>query len=74
MDGNFHTHFIELIDRTLAVESLSKPPVLEQPHVLYTYADQDLEQAGDLDKLLWRMGPDNMAALQGYLLELKSAL
>ena len=74
MDGNFHGHFIRLIDQSLAVPSLSKPPTLEQPHVLYTYVDDELEQAADLDKLMWRLGPDNMAELQAYLLEFKIAL
>jgi hypothetical protein len=74
MEGNFHRHFVDLIDQSLEVPSLSKPPTLEQPHVLYTYADEDLEQAADLDKLMWRLGPDNMAELQGYLLEFKIAL
>jgi hypothetical protein len=74
MEGNFHGHFVALIDQSLAVPSLSKPPTLEQPHVLYTYADEEMEAAPDLNKLMWRLGPDNMAELQGYLLELKTAL
>lgn len=74
MEGNFHGHFVALIDQSLAVPLLSKPPTLEQPHVLYTYADEEMEAAPDLNKLMWRLGPDNMAELQGYLLELKTAL
>lgn len=74
MEGNFQTHFNALLEHALAVESLSRPPELEQPHVLYLYADDDMEQANDLDKLMWRMGPDNMNALQTYLQSFKAAL
>jgi hypothetical protein len=74
MDGNFHAHFVSLVDRALATPTLSKPPKLSQPHVLYTYSDEELEQASDLNKLMWRLGPDNMAKLQAYLRELKMAL
>ncbi len=74
MEGNFHTHFVSLIDRALATQSLSKPPELSQPHVLYTYSDEELEKASDVNKLMWRLGPDNMNKLQAYLLEFKAAL
>ncbi len=74
MEGSFHTHFISLIDRALATQSLSRPPELSQPHVLYTYSDEELEKASDINKLMWRLGPDNMKKVQAYLVEFKAAL
>jgi hypothetical protein len=74
MEGTFHTHFISLIDRALATQSLSRPPELSQPHVLYTYSDEELEKASDINKLMWRLGPDNMKRTQAYLVEFKAAL
>jgi hypothetical protein len=74
MEGSFHTHFVSLIDRALATQSLSRPPELSQPHVLYTYSDEELEKASDINKLMWRLGPDNMKKVQAYLVEFKAAL
>ncbi len=74
VDGTFHGHFSRLVDQALAVKTLSRPPALAQPHVLYVYADEELEDASDLSKLMWRLGPDNMTQLQAYLLEFKNSL
>lgn len=74
VDGTFHGHFTRVLDRAINVPTLSKPPELEQPHVLYTYADEEMEEAPDIDKLMWRLGPDQMSQVQAYLQEFKNAL
>ena len=74
LEGSFHGHVQQLIYRALAVEALPVSPALSRPHVLYTYTDARLEAAGDLEKLLWRIGPENMARLQEYLVLLNGAL
>ena len=73
-DNDFDSRLRAAIDHLLAVEPLDEPPVLEQPTVFYVYADEDLEQADDLTKLMWRLGPDNIERIQDYLRELKKAL
>lgn len=62
------------IERVLAAQPLPAPPELERPNVFYTYADPAREKASDLDKLLWRLGPDNTQRLQNYLREVQSHL
>lgn len=74
MKGSYHEHLIRLIDRAREVRPLPAAPRLRQPHVLYLYAEPHLEGASDLEKLLWRLGPDNQARLQEYLTRLKAAL
>lgn len=62
------------IDRVLAVQPLESTPELARPNVFYTYADPRLEKASDLDKLMWRLGPDNLGRLQTYLREFQAHL
>ncbi len=47
---------------------------LVRPDVLYRYQDPALEKLGPLQKQLLRMGPDNVARIQGYLVELAEVL
>lgn len=56
----------QTISQVLGAEQLSDTPALTRPSVLYRYADETLEQASDVDKLLWRMGPENSAQLQDF--------
>jgi hypothetical protein len=72
--GSFDARLKLAIDRALAVEPLAGTPTLVRPKVYYRYADPKLERASDIDKLLWRMGPDNSARLQAWLTELRAAL
>ncbi len=72
--GNFDARLKLAIDRMLAVKPLSDTPALTQPTVFYRYADPKLEAASDIDKLLWRMGPDNSARLQAWLEQVRDAL
>jgi len=73
--GSFHHRLLEAIDRVLAVEPLPDTSIkLQQPSVLYTYANADEEQASAVEKLLWRMGPDNSKRIQTKLRAIRGAL
>ena len=63
-----------MLDLMLALPILSGDVEVVQPKVFYEYADQNLEALTPLQKLVLRTGPDNVARLQVYLQELKSAL
>jgi hypothetical protein len=45
-----------------------------RPHVLYQYADADLEALSSGQKILLRMGPQHRAAVRERLNELRDAL
>lgn len=62
------------LQRVIAVKPLPAPPALARPVVFYTYADSRYENASELEKLLWRLGPDNMQRVQNYARELEQAL
>jgi len=72
----FDQRFRQTISRILGAEPLSEIDniALSRPSVLYRYTDPNLEQASDVEKLLWRMGPDNSEQLQYFLRELRYEL
>lgn len=72
--GGIDKRLRKAIERIAAVAPLDAPPLLVQPAIYYKYADSKLEAASDVDKLLWRMGPDNARRLQAYLRELEQEL
>lgn len=63
-----------VIERVLQHKPLADDALLHQPHVFYEYIDKNLENSSRLDKLLWRMGPENAALVQDYVRQLKQAL
>lgn len=69
--ATFDSRFKQAISQVLAVSPQTDTPVLVHPSVLYKYADVKLEKASDIEKLLWRMGPDNAEKLQDYLREIR---
>jgi hypothetical protein len=71
---SFDQRLQQTISQVLAADGLEKTPELVRPGVLYQYADKNLEQASDVEKLLWRMGPENTEQLQAYLRELRNQL
>lgn len=73
-DNNFDSRLRAAIDHVLAVEPLQQSPELEQPSVFYIYAEEELEEADDLTKLMWRLGPENTRRIQDYLRNLKKTL
>ncbi len=71
--GVFEQRFLLALDQVLMAEPLNTTPDLIQPSVMYKYKDVRLESASAIQKLMWRMGPDNMARVQLYLESLRQA-
>lgn len=66
-ERQFHNRLLEVIDHLLATPEVPTPIRLVRPHVLYHYADPDLEARSAGQKALIRMGPANVAALKDAL-------
>jgi hypothetical protein len=72
--GYFNDRLVQVIDNLLAAPSPHLPVSLEQPNVLYTYADPDLESLSAGQKMLIRMGPENAAVVKEKLREIRAAV
>lgn len=72
--GTFAQRLQAAFDRVEAVHSLTIQPELVQPVVYYKYADPTLENASDVEKLMWRLGPKNTQKVQDYLHKLEPEL
>jgi hypothetical protein len=70
----FNARVIEVIDDFLAAPSPPGPVPLTRPHVLYQYADPDLESLSAGQKALIRMGNANAAVIKAKLRELKAVI
>jgi hypothetical protein len=70
----FHNRALEVIDHLLATPIVEDPIRLEQPHVLYTYADPQLEALSSGQKMLIRIGPQNSRIVRDKLIEFRAAL
>jgi len=73
-DRQFHNRLIEVIDHLLATPEVQTPIRLVRPHVLYKYADPDLEARSAGQKALIRMGPEHLATLKDKLRALRVEL
>jgi hypothetical protein len=73
-DGEFHVRLLEVLDHLSATPEPDGAPSLVRPHVLYQYADADLEALSSGQKILLRMGPQHRAAVRERLNELRDAL
>ncbi|AKH69234.1 Protein of unknown function (DUF3014) [Spongiibacter sp. IMCC21906] len=71
---SFDNQFRTTVEHMLFVEPISANAKLKQPKVFYEYVDPKLENADALSKWMWRLGPENMEALQAWLKELQSYL
>ncbi len=70
----FHNRALEIIAHLLATPRVDEPIRLTQPHVLYKYADPQLEALSSGQKILLRIGPANAAVIRAKLIELRAAL
>jgi hypothetical protein len=70
----FNDRLIEVIDHLLATPDLQGRIALEQPGVLYVFADPQLESRSAGQKALIRMGSENATAVKDKLRELRTAL
>jgi len=70
----FNDRLIEVIDHLLATPDLQGRIALEQPGVLYVFADPALESKSAGQKALIRMGSENATVVKDKLRELRTAL
>lgn len=73
-DGYFNDRMIAVIDHLLATPEPEPPVRLLQPHVLYEYADPELEALSGGQKLLIRMGPDHATRIKSVLQAFRSQI
>ena len=66
-DGYFNDRLVEVIDHLLATPAVEVPIVLVRPHVLYEYADPDLEALSAGQKLMLRIGRENSERVRDVL-------
>ena len=70
----FNDRLLVAIDNMLAAPDLKKPVKLVQPHVLYNFADPNLEARSAGQKTLMRMGSENAARIKVKLREIKQQI
>lgn len=70
----FHNRALEIIDHLLETPVVEGPIRLSQPHVLYKYADPELEALSSGQKMILRTGPENAAILRNKLRDLRAEL
>jgi len=66
-NGYFNDRLVEAIDNLLAAPEPKGPIKLVSPHVLFEYADAELEEASSGQKTLIRMGAENEARVKAKL-------
>lgn len=71
-DTDFNARVIEVIDHLLATPDVAGPISLEQPNVLFEYADPALEELSPGRKIVLRMGPAHAATIKGKLREIRA--
>lgn len=73
-DRYFNDRLVEVIDHLLATPEPAGPLLLEQPKVLYRYADPDLEARSAGQKLLLRIGVDHARVVKRKLTEFRAQI
>ena len=71
-NGYFNDRLVEVIDHLLASPEAKEPVLLVTPHVLYEFADVDLEALSSGQKIMVRIGAENAARLKAKLRELRA--
>ncbi len=71
-NGYFNDRLVEVIDHLLATPDVQGPVKLVVPHVLYEYADPDLQSRSAGQKVLIRMGSDNAKKVKAKLSEIRA--
>ena len=72
--GYFNDRLVEVIDHLLAAPEVKAPVKLVQPHVLYLYADPELEARSAGQKMLMRVGSENAAMIKAKLRDIRGEL
>lgn len=73
-DGYFNDRVVEVIDHLLATPRPDQPVRLTRPHVLYEFADAEIEAYSSGQKLLIRMGDENAETVKRVLRELRERI
>ncbi|TLU64854.1 DUF3014 domain-containing protein [Thalassotalea litorea] len=73
-ERTFNDVATDVIDRILAVEYPEVSPVLTQPDMVYKFQSEDLESLPDADKLLLRIGKENLLQLQSVAHQIQKQL
>jgi hypothetical protein len=73
-NGYFNDRLVEVIDHLLEAPEPKGPVKLAVPHVLYEYADPDLQALSGGQKLLVRMGPANEEKVKAKLREIRERI
>jgi len=71
-NGYFNDRLVQAIDDLLAAPDVQGPVRLVVPHVLYEYADPDLQSRSAGQKILLRMGRENAAKVKAKLREIRA--
>ena len=67
----FNDRLVAVIDHLLTTPVVQDPIILVRPHVLYEFADMDLESLSSGQKLLIRMGNEHATRIKATLSELR---
>lgn len=70
----FHNRLLAVIDHLLETPHVEGPIRLERPHVLYKFADPQLEALSSGQKILIRIGPEHAKIVRNKLIEFREAL
>lgn len=73
-DGYFNDRLVEVIDHLLETPEISDTAPLTRPHVLYEFADPELEGLSSGQKLLLRMGAEHRSRVNQRLEELRTII
>ncbi|MGA2550233.1 MAG: DUF3014 domain-containing protein [Burkholderiaceae bacterium] len=72
--GYFNDRLVVVIDDLLAAPEPTQPPKLLEPHLMYQYADPDIEALSGGQKMMIRMGPQNEAKVKKKLQDIRAQL
>lgn len=73
-DESFDNRLYEAIELVLYTPIIREPIALVAPSAMYKFADPELEALPDAQKLLMRMGPDNILKLRAKMQQIQTAL
>ena len=73
-DGYFNDRLVAVIDHLLAAPEIEGPVALSTPHVLYEYANAQLEELSSGQKAMLRMGRENAQRVKAKLREIRPLL
>ncbi len=73
-EQDFDNSLIRSLDRILATPEIHDPIAVERNEAIYQLADEELEALTDLQKLLLRTGPDNLALIKEQARALRAGL